>query len=344
MSYIYQLVKDFWAILGEMSPYLLLGFLIAGLVSVFLSTTFVKTHLGHNSLASVVKASLFGVPLPLCSCGVMPVALSLQEAGAGKGAAISFLISTPQTGIDSIAITYSLLGPVFAIVRPIVAFVSGVFGGIMINTFDKSPTAQAIEEHCCCSSHQPAKPKGNVIKRVLHFGFVHLPQETGRAMLIGLLIASFITVLMPEDFFINNINSGLGMLVLMVFIGIPIYVCSSASVPIAAALILKGLSPGAALVFLMTGPVSNAASYVVMWKRFGAKCALIYFASVVVCALAAGLTVDFFAYEMGIEMVNTGMSMPPAWLNNTSAIALLIILAIGTFRELRQKHKTINVS
>jgi len=342
METVTTLLKDFWALLGEMSPYLLLGFFVAGLVSVFLSSEFVRRHLGRRSFGAVVKASLFGVPLPLCSCGVMPVALSLKEAGAGNGAAVSFLISTPQTGIDSIAITYSLMGPVFAIIRPIAAFLSGVLGGTAVNIFG-GPEQRAQEAHCsCCASEKPAatnKPRGNVFVRALEFGFLHLPKETGRAMLIGLFAAALITALVPDDFFTSHVSSGFTMLLVMVLVGIPIYVCSSASVPIAVALLIKGISPGAALVFLMTGPASNAASYVVMWKQFGARCAVLYFFSVVVSALAAGMIVDFFALEMGVKMVNTQMAMPSPLLTNSSAIVLLGLLLTGTWRELAGNKK-----
>jgi uncharacterized membrane protein YraQ (UPF0718 family) len=342
METITTFLKDFWALLAEMSPYLLLGFLVAGLVSVFLSSEFVRRHLGKRSFGAVVKASLFGVPLPLCSCGVMPVALSLKEAGAGNGAAVSFLISTPQTGIDSIAITYSLMGPVFAIIRPIAAFISGVLGGTVVNMFggpEQKPEPQTCSSCSSGKSAEAKKPRGNIFVRALKFGFLHLPKETGRAMLIGLIAAALITALVPEDFFTSQVSSGFPMLLLMVLVGIPIYVCSSASVPIAVALLIKGISPGAALVFLMTGPASNAASYVVMWKQFGARCAVLYFVSVVVSALAAGMIVDYFALEMGVKMVNTQMAMPSPLLMNSSAVVLLALLLTGTWRELAGNKK-----
>lgn len=343
MENVTRFLNDFWGLLGEMSPFLLFGFFVAGLVSVFLSSEFVRRHLGTRSFAAVVKASLFGVPLPLCSCGVMPVALSLKEAGAGNGAAVSFLISTPQTGIDSIAITWSLMGPLFAIIRPVAAFLSGVFGGTVVNMFggedarEKDASGHVCPK-CAAKNAKPAE-QGNVIVRALKFGFLHLPKETGRAMLIGLVVAALITVLVPEDFFTSHITGGFPMLLLMVVVGIPIYVCSSASVPIAVALLLKGISPGAALVFLMTGPASNAASYVVIWKQFGARCALLYFFSVVVSALLAGVIVDYFALEMGVKLVETHMAMASPVFENISAVVLLSLLLAGMWREFAGNKK-----
>ncbi|AQQ10319.1 putative permease [Sedimentisphaera cyanobacteriorum] len=352
MDFLKTFMKDFWDILGEMSPFLILGFFIAGLVSVFLSASFVRQHLGGGSLPAVFKASLFGVPLPLCSCGVMPVTLSLKEAGAGKGSAVSFLISTPQTGIDSVAVTYSLLGPVFAIVRPIAAFLSGIFGGMAVSVFDKELATSAdqqpenlkkqSENENTETYRQQLKRlgAGGVLKETFSFGFLHLPLKTGRAMLIGLIIAALITVLVPDDFFIEQIQPGFWTLALMVVLGIPIYVCSSASVPIAAALIMKGLSPGAALVFLMTGPATNAASYAVLWKHFGGRCALLYFGSVVVCALGAGIILDYFTFEVGMNVAEAAMSMPPAWLRNSSAVILMAVLLVGTLRDLANSIKS----
>jgi uncharacterized membrane protein YraQ (UPF0718 family) len=353
MNFITELLKEFWAILGEMSPYLIFGFLVAGILSVLISAATVRRHLGGSSMRSVVKASIFGIPLPLCSCGVLPVTTSLQKSGAGKGACISFLLSTPQTGVDSIAVTYALLGPVFAVIRVIVTFFTGIFGGFAVNFLEKEQdepheddSKEETGEMSCCGGKEdaqmeeyqkePSPEKKRKWLEAIKYGFVSLPKDTGGAMLLGLVIAALLTALIPEDFFAGRLGRGPLTLLAMVFIGMPIYVCSSASVPIAAAMILKGLSPGAALVFLMTGPATNAASYTIVWRHFGPRTAIIYMLTVIVCSVGAGMLIDYLAFEVGIEVVKHSMFMLPLWVQNVSAILLLYILIQGIYR----KHKS----
>ena len=350
MAFLKELAMEFWSIMAEMSPYLIFGFAVAGIISVLLSADTIRNHLGGSSFSSVVKASIFGVPLPLCSCGVLPVTMSLQKSGAGKGACISFLLSTPQTGVDSIAVTYALLGPVFAIIRPIITFITGVVGGVAVNIFEeqtpqKEPVSTKSTKTDCscednCGKEETTKKKN--IKSLsawidgLKYGFITLPQDSASAMLIGLIVASLLTAIIPDDFFAGNLGRGPLSLIAMVFIGMPIYVCSSASVPIAAAMILKGLSPGAALVFLMTGPATNAASYTMVWKQFGTKTAVIYILTVIFCSIGAGLIVDYLAFEVGIEMIQHCMFMPPKWLGNISAIVLLFILGRAIYKNAKK--------
>lgn len=345
MAYIYDFLKEFWGILGEMSPYLLFGFGVAGIISVIISSDTVRRHLGGSSVVSVVKASLFGIPLPLCSCGVLPVTVSLQKSGAGNGACISFLLSAPQIGVQSIAVTYALMGPVFAIVRPVTTFITGIVGGVAVNILDDTPKVKNVDkpkESCCCANQEPqVEVKAGLFDRfakAMRYGFVTLPKDSGGAMLIGLTVAAILTAIIPNDFFADKLGTGPLTLVAMVFIGIPLYVCSSASVPIAAAMILKGLSPGAALVFLMTGPATNAASYVIVWKHFGAKTAIVYMVTVIVCAIGAGMFVDYLAFEVGLEMVTHSMFMLPLWMRNISAVILLFILFKGYYDS--KKNKT----
>jgi len=257
---IWGAIVEFWRVLGEMSPYLLFGFLVAGVLSVVVRPETVERHLGGHGLWPIVKASAFGVPLPLCSCGVIPVAASLRKHGASRGATTSFLISTPQTGVDSIFVTLSLLGPVVAIFRPIAALVSGVIGGSVVSLSQGDDVSSSrAEEKCqdvCCTGDTG---RGKFL-RILSYGFVTLPRDIARAIIVGLALAGIISVLVPSDFFAGALGQGItGMLVMMAF-GIPVYVCATASVPIAAALIAKGASPGAAIVFLMTGPATNAAA------------------------------------------------------------------------------------
>lgn len=249
-GYLQQVLADFWATALEMSPYLLFGFFVAGVLSVLVSQQLVERHLGSRGIWSILKASLFGVPLPLSSCGVIPVSMSLRKHGASKGSTIAFLLSTPQTGVDSIFVTLSLLGPLFAVFRPIAAFVTGVVGGVLVDTFGRDSTENNPQGQKCNDSCCSGEGKSSGFVRAVKYGFVTLPGDIGRAMLVGLLVAAAISAMVPDDFFAEKLGTGIFAMVVMMVLGIPVYVCATASVPIAAALILKGLTPGAAWFFL----------------------------------------------------------------------------------------------
>lgn len=331
-----MLVNEFWNTLAEMSPYLLFGFFMAGLLSVWISAAQVQRHLGGQGAWPVIKASLLGVPLPLCSCGVIPVTMSLHKQGAGRGATIAFLLSTPQIGIDSAFVTYSLLGPFFAIVRPVAAFATGLVGGGLVNLFDnknENELKQGEQGEKKLSAKQNTDSKW---KRMFRHGFVTLPTDIGRAMLGGLAIAALISAWMPDDFFAGYLAAGNGLaaMFVMMLIGIPMYVCSTASVPVAAALIAKGLSPGAALVFLMTGPATNAAALTTLWGVLGKRTAILYLLAVAGCSLAAGILVDSFLKGKNVsEMVHAHGWMLPGWAENLSAVVLLLVLGAGIYRK-----------
>ncbi|MDD5459035.1 MAG: SO_0444 family Cu/Zn efflux transporter [Phycisphaerae bacterium] len=330
--YLKQVGVSFWEILAEMSPYLLFGFFVAGLLSVFISQNIVERHLGGKGFWPLFKASVFGIPLPLCSCGVIPVSMSLHKHGASKGATISFLLSTPQTGVDSIFVTYSLLGPVFAVFRPLAALATGIIGGTLVNVFGyKNHEEQAKVAKCtevCCGS------KRNKFSAGLKYGFVTLPADIGKELLVGLIIAALISALVPDGFFAEYLSNRIAAMFVMVALGIPVYVCASASVPVAAALILKGLSPGAALVFLMTGPATNAASFVTIWRILGHRTAIVYIFSVAACAIGGGFLLDFIISQTPVgEMAHTGHIMMPAVIKYLSALALIFILGFAIFRK-----------
>jgi len=326
MEILKAILLDFWNTLAEMSPYLLFGFLVAGVLSVFVSQRLVEKHLGGRGLWPLVKASVFGVPLPLCSCSVIPVTMSLHKHGASKGSAIAFLLSTPQTGVDSIFVTYSLLGPVFAIFRPIAAFLTGIVGGIFVNNLDKGGPAQTAgsskcEEHCCNHDNKTGR-----LVRILKYAFVTLPRDIGRPMLIGLVAAAFISALVPDGYLAEKLGKGIGAMIVMMLLGIPVYVCATASVPIAAALIIKGVTPGAALVFLMTGPATNAASFISIWKVLGRSTAVTYLATVAGSAIVCGLLLDYLAGGAGFELVARPGWMLPEPVKYAAAIVLFAIL------------------
>jgi len=335
-DYINILIIKFWSTMTEMSPYLLFGFLMAGLLSIFISAKTVERQLGARGFGSILKAALFGVPMPLCSCGVIPVSMSLYKHGASRGATIAFLLSTPQTGIDNIFVVYSLLGPVFAVFSPIVAMASGLFGGTLINLFDtnKAEQTQSCAEDCCNNTKNE-----NRLLKALRYGFLILPADIGKAMLVGLVIAAFISATIPDNFFSTYLAAGGGLLamVVMMAVGIPMYVCSAASVPIAAALIEKGLNPGAAMVFLMTGPATNAAAITTLWSTLGKKTALLYLLSVVICAFAAGTVLDMVFRGLPQAGVHIHGWMLPGWFGSLCAIILLAVLG---WAIINNPHKT----
>lgn len=336
-EFIKSVIFDFWATMAEMSPFLLFGFFVAGLLSVLVSQTLVERHLGGRGLWPLVKASIFGVPLPLCSCGVIPVSMSLHKHGASKGSTISFLLSTPQTGIDSIFVTLSLLGPVFAIFRPVAAFITGIIGGGLVDVFEPRTQQPQAAEKCtdeCCSDHA----KNGKIRRAFKYGFITLPRDIGKAMLLGLIIAAIISVIVPADFFADHLGTGIFAMIVMMFLGIPVYVCATASVPVAAALILKGLTPGAALVFLMTGPATNAASFVTIWKALGRRTAIIYLAAVAGCALAAGIVLDYIVGAVEFKAVAKPAWMLPPLAKHISAIILIAVLAYAIITKTKTTH------
>jgi len=300
MDWILTFLAASWSVFGAMAPYLLLGFFVAGLLSVVISAEWVERHLGGNGMEQVVKASLFGVPLPLCSCGVIPVAASLHRHGAGKGATTAFLLSTPQTGVDSIAVTYALLGPFLAVVRPVAAFVTGIFGGGLVQAFNGDgvaavePADEPADDACCSSGacdeeKEAGRPK---IAEALHYGLVVLPRDIGRALIYGVVISGFIATVVAPQALESYLGGGLWPMLAAMAIGIPLYVCATASTPIALGLIHAGLSPGAALVFLISGPATNSAALTTLWKVLGRRAAILYLVTVAVASLATGLAVD----------------------------------------------------
>lgn len=322
---------DFWQVFQEMAPYLLFGFFMAGLLSVCISPATVEKHLGGHGIWPVVKAALLGVPLPLCSCGVIPVAASLRRHGASRGATIAFLISTPQTGVDSILVTLSLLGPVFAIFRPVVAFISGIVGGALSVFFDIPEKKQYNSASRGDDEYSSDSENSNKLVRIFKYGFVTIPQDIAKALLVGLLIAGLITSIIPDDFFSGVLGTGIGAMLVMMACGIPMYVCATASVPIAVALIAKGVSPGAALVFLMTGPATNAATVATIWQSLGRRSAIIYLVSVAMTALASGLLLDGIIHAGVVPpMHHMGWMMPHAF-NTVAAFVLLGVLGFALF-------------
>ncbi|MCX7804299.1 MAG: SO_0444 family Cu/Zn efflux transporter [Planctomycetota bacterium] len=338
-----------WLMLGQMAPYLLLGFLAAGVLSVLIPPAWVERHLGGSGPWPVIKATLFGIPLPLCSCGVIPVAAGLRRQGAGRGATAAFLASTPQTGADSILATYGMMGPVFAVVRPLVALVSGLLCGAAValtcrNRSDGGGGGAASDGQNAGGSDRPACATPSVccssdvvggggrVIRALKYGFVTLPGDMARPLLIGLGAAGIIAALVPGEIFatFSSVGGIAGMLAAML-LAIPMYVCATGAIPVAAALVAKGVTPGAALVFLIAGPATNAATIAAAVRLLGRRGAAIYLAVLSAVALAAGILLDFLS--AGVGMAGADMCCPaevlPLWANHVSAAVLLALLLAG---------------
>ncbi len=318
-----------WDVAAQMAPYLLFGFAAAGVLHVAIPTAWVARHLGGGGWRPIVKAALVGVPLPLCSCGVIPVATSLRRQGASRGAVAAFLMSTPQTGADSILVTWGLLGPVIAIVRPIAAFLSGVLVGLAVGSKPVTPP-DPDDGPSNGSSPTPQPPRW---LRALRHGFVTLPRDIGRELIVGLVIAGLLGALVPPNLFADRIPAGWPAMLLMLAVGIPIYVCSTASVPIALGLIRAGISPGAAMVFLITGPATNAATLTTLGRILGPRSTAIYLAVLVVTALATGAALDLWVLPAFPDAAPACHAAEITTAQRALAIVLLALLVAGWRRR-----------
>lgn len=307
-------IKPFFNILNEMSPYLLLGFLIAGVLHSFVPQKIYQQHFSKNNFKSVLYSTLFGIPLPLCSCGVIPTAMSLRKNNASKGATVSFLISTPQTGVDSILATASLMGIPFAIIRPFAALFTALVGGTLVNIFNKNEEEK--ENLVDINSRSEKKDFKTRCIEALHYGFVEMMQDIGKYLIIGLLIAGLITLFVPDDFFTLLAEYPLANMLLILLFALPMYLCATGSIPIAAALMLKGLSPGAAFVLLMAGPATNMASILIVRKVLERKTLILYLTSIIIGAIGFGLTIDYL--------------LPAEWFSNTFATSKITSCKNGT--------------
>lgn len=281
-------------LLEEMAPYLLLGFLIAGVLHAFVPQGTYRRYLSASNLRSVLCAILFGVPLPLCSCGVIPTAVGMRREGASRGATNAFLIATPQTGVDSILATYAILGLPFALLRPIVAMVTGLIGGVVTNAVDRDDDNADAATAGDDSDENAPTTFIEKCRSALSYGFTDMLIDIGQWLLLGIVLAGLITIFVPEGFFLSYQHNALLNMLIVLLIACPMYVCATGSIPVAAALMLKGLSSGAALVFLMAGPATNMASIMVLGKTLGRRSLMAYLLTIIVGAIAFGTIVDAF--------------------------------------------------
>ena len=322
-----------------MAPYLLLGFLIAGILHVFVPKGFYNKYLSKNNRWAVLWAALLGIPLPLCSCGVIPTAVGLRREKASKGAVVSFLIATPQTGIDSILATFSLMGLGFAIIRPVAALVTGVCGGLLVNRFVPEDDDADVSASGSCEVES-----GNRVWRVLRYAYYQMIQDIGGRLVIGLVVAALIQVAVPDEFFLSFGSEPLLQMLVILVVAVPMYICSTGSIPVAAALIMKGLSPGAALVMLMAGPAVNLASILVIRKSMGQRFTWIYLLTIVVFSVLFGLLVNAVGFEVPINMTHSahmhGVAGPGVFKLVCAIILTLLItfaLAMKLFERFSKK-------
>lgn len=365
--------SHFYVIFLESAPWLLLGLVLAGVLKEFVPATWMNAQLGGHGIKATVKAALIGAPLPLCSCGVIPAAIGLRRAGASKAATTSFLVSTPETGVDSISVSYVLLGPFMTIVRPIAAVFSAILAGLLVGKDEgeekktgsccapkatsccSSKTIQPTQLSCtpnksasassCCSSQSKTKPSEGIISKVrkgLTFSATDLVDDIALWLLVGLGFAALIQTYVSNDFLLQWGNGIIAMLV-MVLISVPMYICATASTPIAAGLLLAGVSPGAVLVFMLAGPATNIATLGVVRKELGQKALLSYLTGVIGGALLFAYVVDFMVVQFNIQVmpqIGPEHELLPNWMTLSTAIILaaLIILSL-TKNTLKLKDK-----
>jgi uncharacterized protein len=351
-----DVARETWLVAAQMSPWLLLGFLVAGTLSTVIAPAWLERHLGGQGMGPVVKAAALGVPLPLCSCGVIPVAASLRSHGASRGATTAFLLSTPQTGVDSILITYTMLGPLFAVFRPVIALLTGLVGGGLVEAFvpedvrpaaprpAPTPALMVFQMAAPASAPAPATPAartpfGTRLRKLLTYGLVTLPADLWRALLIGVVLAGIISAVVPADFVARYVSPGPFSVLLMMIIGIPLYVCATASVPLAAGFIFMGLSPGAALAFLIAGPGTNAATLTTIGRVLGRRALGLFLLTVAASAFGAGLLLDALMPWLGRAMpalappVHCHGDVSP-W-SHLAAAALVLVMANAWWRTRR---------
>jgi uncharacterized membrane protein YraQ (UPF0718 family) len=358
-------LKNLLEIALEAAPWLVLGLVIGGLIKSFIPTSFLQKHLSGNGFLSIIKAALFGAPLPLCSCGVIPAALGLRRAGASKPATVAFLVSTPETGIDSVSISYALLGPFMAIIRPIAAIVSAIVAGLLVgksvndsadmtgavmqkktvSCCSTAVEAEATDSCCAISDHHHETNNESNIKQKgfmqkawegVVYSFTELLDNVLFWMVIGLIFAALVKTFVPVTF-LAEWGSGLPAMLIMLLIGIPMYVCATASTPIAAGLLLAGVSPGTAMVFLMAGPATNISTLGVIGKELGRRSLVAYLSGVGIVALATGLIVDYlvkyWSVNVQAQISHSHGIVPPvlAW------GALLLLFGVIAYLNLKKR-------
>jgi len=359
------LLDNFYDLFLDAAPWLLGGLVIAGLIHSFVATETLAKHLGQDSLLAITKAAVFGAPLPLCSCSVIPAAISLRRNGASRSATVSFLVSTPETGVDSIAVSYALLGPFMAIIRPISAILSAIAAGVLTLTFkektfqndplyseinssvdtESNTTENNTEASSCCSKKscgssttQKAVATPGIFDRFIQgqrYAFIDIFNDMAGWLLVGLLLAAMTLTWVPESF-LTQWGDGFSAMLVMALVGVPMYICATASTPIAAGLLLAGISPGAVLVFMLAGPATNMATIGIVKRELGTRAVACYLAGVLSVAFAAGLItnalVATFAIDIKVQLAASQHLLPHGIMLASALILALLIINYGRSR------------
>ncbi len=304
--------------------------MVSGVIHAFVSEAFIRRHLGGSRFASVVKATLLGIPLPICSCGVIPLAAGLRKDGASRAATMSFLVSTPTTGADSIFVTYAFLGLAFAIIRPFAALLAGVLiGAVMLAIRDGEKTAKSFP--ICQAKH--SIPLVDRIAELFNYGFRVLPGDIGKTVLLGVCVGGVISAAVPEDISRNILSNPLVAYPLMLAVAVPVYVCATGSVPIVAAMMAKGLAPGAAMVFLIAGPATNTITLAFVAKSLGKKALVAYLWAITMVALGVGIATDILISPSNAQSAALSGGKLPLWLRLPSAVVFLLLVAVSLKRK-----------
>lgn len=337
-----ELFRNILALYLDAAPWLLLGLIAAGLIKAWVPDHLLARWLGGRGLWPVTKAALIGAPLPLCSCGVLPAALGLHRGGASRSSTVSFLIATPETGADSIAVSYALLGPFMTIVRPVAAILSAIFTGLLSTLVPESKLEQeSAASNCgsCCpgSCSTETATAGSFAQKTqqgLRYAATDILDDIALWLGIGIVLAGIVATFIPPQA-LAEWGSGLPAMVLMLLVGIPMYICATASTPVAAALLLAGISPGTVLVFLLAGPATNIATLAVVKKELGKGVLVTYLIGIAIASIGLGLITDIIASNMAVDIaaeLGKGAELVPQWIAWTSAI-VLVVLAIKPVRK-----------
>ncbi len=335
MTIVFDILNGAWQMLHDAGLYVAVGFLAAGLIHVLVSREWMTRHLGGRGFGTVVKAAIIGAPLPLCSCSVLPAAYALYHKGASRGATVSFLISTPETSVDSIAVTWALLGPVMAIVRPVAAVITAMVAGFIEAVRGRRepphevdpPACRACESDSCEHVERPS-----AWSRYWRFIIFEMADDVGPTLTVGLILAGIVTALVPDDFFEAYLADEWASMLVMLVVGLPLYVCATASTPLAAALAMKGLNPGAALVFLLVGPATNLATVLMVGRMLGRTSALLYVGTIAVLAMACGAALNAATGVLAVKVMPDHVHrFLPEWVYVVGGVVLAayLLLAVG---------------
>jgi uncharacterized membrane protein YraQ (UPF0718 family) len=355
---LFTYLKNLFQVINDSSFYLLFGFLLAGLIHQFVSSRKLAKHLGKSNFVSILKASLIGAPLPLCSCGVIPTAVSLRKDGASKESTVSFLIATPETGVDSISMSYALLDPLLTIFRPIAAVITSISAGLAEKVFGKKDETKDLKlsagsigeerDECCdeddeCWDEPVETTELKFLGRIeksLKYGFVTFFDDIVIYIVIGYVLAALISTLVPQSLMTQYLGGeGILPMLVMIALGVPLYICSTSATPIASALILKGASPGAALVLLLVGPATNIATMVAVGKFLGKRSLVLYLFSIIVLSLLLAFFLNFVYTVSKMSptvSLGQGAELIPNGLRITSSAIFVILTLLVIARKIKK--------